>query len=316
MHSVTLFFVLSAIEMKNRNRRKGRPPKFVQDPNGRPIVGLSYNKANSCYYATYSKPRVYFGTNLADALFKFRQWENKQAIEEPYMEISLPYPPGSEGSKIVRWSECCGDPHVIAAAHAGESALIPENIFLEMARNFILKDTINAARKLGIPELARMEDLPPLEPPLSLDALLEFYINRRKPSKEEVKKMKSSWKEFCRIIQVQTVREISSNTIHNYRDVIWEEYEKQGWANSWLRARFNRVKTLFNYSFKHGRTNKKELKTVLDFCRCLSVPSSVEEDAKPIEREHVHQLLDHCDIKWRDITLYWFSVNWTISLYG
>ena len=152
LHSVTLFFVLSAIEMKNRNRRKGRPPKFVQDPNGRPIVGLSYNKANSCYYATYSKPRVYFGTNLADALFKFRQWENKQAIEEPYMEISLPYPPGSEGSKIVRWSECCGDPHVIAAAHAGESALIPENIFLEMARNFILKDTINATRKLGIPE--------------------------------------------------------------------------------------------------------------------------------------------------------------------
>lgn len=190
----------------NGNRRTGRPPKFVLDPNGRPIVGLSYHKTTGCHYATYSKPRVYFSTGLADALFKFRQWQNQQAIEEPHMELSLPAPPNSEGAKVVTWSECCGDPPVIAAAYAGESALIPENVFLEMARNFILKDTINAAGKLGIPEIARMQDLPPLEPPLSLE-VLQYYINRRKPSKEEVKKMKASWKEFRSIIQVNTVRE-------------------------------------------------------------------------------------------------------------
>ncbi len=289
--------------MKTSSRKAGRPPKFISDPNGRPIVGLSYHKTTGCYYATYSKPRVYFSMDLADALFKFRQWENQQAIEEPYMQITLPNPPGAEGSKIVRWSECCGDPPVIAAAYAGESALIPENVFLEMARNFILKDTINAARKLGIPEIARMTDLPPLEAPLSLDEVLQYYISRRKPSKEEVKKMKASWKEFRSIIQVDTVREVSSDTIHDYRDVIWAEYEKNSWANSWLKARFSRVKTLFNYYLKHGRSNKKDLKTVLDFCQCLSVPSSVEDDARPIEREHVHQLLDYCDIKWRAITL-------------
>ena len=209
-HSVMLIFVSTKVMKSKGNRRTGRPPKFVMDPNGRPIVGLSYNKANSCFYATYSKPRVYFSTGLADALFKFRQWENQQAIEEPYMQIDLPCPPGSEGSKIVRWSECCGDPPVIAVAYAGESALIPENVFLEMARNFILKDTINAARKLGIPEIARMTDLPPLEPPLSLEKILQYYINRRKPSSEEVKKMKASWKEFRSIIQVNTVREITA----------------------------------------------------------------------------------------------------------
>ena len=41
-----------------KNRRKGRPPKFVLNPNGRPIVGLSYSKSNKSYYATYSKPRL------------------------------------------------------------------------------------------------------------------------------------------------------------------------------------------------------------------------------------------------------------------
>ena len=127
--------------MKTRNRKKGRPPKFVLDPNDRPIVGLSHNKTNNSCYAAYSNPRVWFGYDLAEALFKFCKWQNQQAIEEPYMEVSLPAPPDSEGTKVVTWSELCGDPPIIAAAYAGESALIPENVFLEMARNFILKDT-------------------------------------------------------------------------------------------------------------------------------------------------------------------------------
>ena len=80
--------------MKTRNCRKGRPPKFVSDPNGRPIVGLSHNKTNNSYYATYSNPRVWFGSDLAEALFKFRKYENDQMQEEPVVQIHLPYLPG------------------------------------------------------------------------------------------------------------------------------------------------------------------------------------------------------------------------------
>ena len=68
--------LLRVMTMNARNRKKGRPPKFVLDPNGRPIVGLSYHKPTGSYYATYSDPRVYFGTDLAEALFKFRKYEN------------------------------------------------------------------------------------------------------------------------------------------------------------------------------------------------------------------------------------------------
>lgn len=117
------------------------------------------------------------------------------------------------------------------------------------------RHTINAARKLGIPELARMTDLPPLEPPLSLDKVLQYYIKRRKPSPEEVKKMKAAWKGFRSIIPVNTVREISSDMIHDYKDTIRDEFERDGWKASRLKARFSRVKTLFKYSFENGRTN-------------------------------------------------------------
>ena len=289
--------------MKTRNRRKGRPPKFVLDPNGRPIVGLSYNKANKSYYATYSNPRVWFGSDLAEALFKFRKYENDHMLEEPVVQIHLPYLPGPNKNGIVEWSDVCKDIPLIGASYPGETAAIPENLFLEAAREIILRDPIDAARKLGIPELARLTDLPPLDPPLSLESILQFYLDHRKPSGEESKKMKSAWTEFCGIVKMHTVREISSDMIHDYHDIIWAEHEKGGWKNSWLKARCSRVKTLLKYSFENGRTNKRELKTVLDFCKCLKVPTTVEEDAKPIDRGQVHQLLSHCDTKWRAIIL-------------
>jgi hypothetical protein len=110
-----------------------------------PIVGLSYNKATGSYYATYSNPRVWFGSDFGKALFNFRRYENQQATEQPYIEVDLPFAPCDQ-PQVVKWSELCGDPPIIPAAYAGESALLPESMFPETARNFILKDPINAAK--------------------------------------------------------------------------------------------------------------------------------------------------------------------------
>ncbi|MHC4151880.1 MAG: hypothetical protein ACYSSP_07225, partial [Planctomycetota bacterium] len=282
--------------MKNGNRRRGRPPKFVLDPNDRPIVGLSYNKANHSYYATYSNPRMWFGSDFAEALFKFRQWQCQQEQKEPVVEIDLPFPPEPQKTGIVEWPEISNEPPIIADTYAGETAAIPAHLFYETARNIILANPIEAAKKLGIPELARLTDLPPLEPPLYLDAVLQFYLKPRESKKEECRKATSAWKEFCKMVPVKTVREITSDMIHDYHDAIYKEYDEKGWAPTWIKGRFSRVKTIFNYSRDKGRTNKDELVKVTELCRCLTAPTAVGEDARPIEREHVHQLLDHCSV--------------------
>ncbi len=86
--------------------RRGRPPKFVLDPNGRPIVGLSYSKSNRCYYATYSNPRVWFARDLAKALFEFGKYENSQRQEEPVVEIPIPdLPQPLKKTGIIEWSD-------------------------------------------------------------------------------------------------------------------------------------------------------------------------------------------------------------------
>ena len=71
---------------KKHNKGKGRPPKFVLDERGREVIGLSYNKANNTYYATFSDPRVYFSTCLGTALEEFRKWEKMHHMPPEYQE--------------------------------------------------------------------------------------------------------------------------------------------------------------------------------------------------------------------------------------
>ena len=169
--------------------RRGRPPKFVLDPNGRPIVGLSYSKSNRCYYATYSNPRVWFARDLAEALFKFRQYENQQQQEEPVVEIPIPdLPQPLKKTGIIEWSDIPDEPPIVPEAYAGETAIVPENLFFQKARNIILTGPIEAARKPGIPELSRLTDLPPLEPPRLLEGHSRIPKShlRKRPSRRQL----------------------------------------------------------------------------------------------------------------------------------
>jgi hypothetical protein len=175
--------------------KRGRPPKFVHDETGKPIVGFSFDKSNNSYYATYSKPRQYFGTDLARAMFEFYRYLDKEQADKPVIEIDLPYGPIKKAWGFVDLNEPI-DPPVVKAAYAGEAVIIPEHLFLKRARDFILKDPIEAARKLGIPEIAIMRNLPKLEPPLPLKGICEYYIENRVPSKDEAKKCRAVWEEL------------------------------------------------------------------------------------------------------------------------
>lgn len=284
--------------------KRGRPPKFVKDPNGHPIVGLSYNK-DIGYYATYSKPRKSFGTDLSSALFKYRQYRNEQNNENHAVEIRIPDSKDfiNKTGEYIDWKNFPDDPPVIPVAYEGETAYIPEILFIQKARELILTDPITSAKKLGIPELARLDDLPRLEKPLSLQQILEFYLETRNPCKEEQKKVKSIWKGFCKSVKVRTVREITCDMIHDYKDKLCKICKSKGYKTSWLRRKFTRVKTVLNCSKKYGRTNKRELVRVLQWCECLSAPNTIDVSAKPIEREDVNKLLNVADVKWRAVIL-------------
>lgn len=281
----------------------GRKAKFVKGPDGKEIYGLSYSAAVRCHYATFSKPRKYFKKDLAGSLFEFFKWQGKGESRRTVMFIPADFE-GTEPPKggFVDWKSC-PDP-VVQETYPGENLCIPETLFLEKARNLILTDAIVAAKKLGIPELAHLPDLPKPEKPLTLRQVGQFYYEHRNPSHDELRKCQTTWRGFCKVVRVKEVRELKVEHIQEYKDVMIARQKKHRYSKYWLRGKFNRVKTLFNHSFEQGTRNLEALKRVIDLCKRLkAVSGSDNSEPKPISREHFHRLLDQADIKWRAMLL-------------
>ena len=283
--------------------KKGRPAKFVFDETGKPIVGLSIDKKNGSYYATYSKPRQHFGSDYARAVFEYYRFSNQQKAQQPHVEIDIPYTANKNTGGFVKWAEVELDP-VVPAAYEGDIALIPEVLFLKYTRQLILSDSIQAARKLGIPELARLRDLPKLEPPLPLTAVGDFYIKHRQPSVEETRKCKNAWKEFCKHIEPAIyIGDISRTDIIRYYNALWSSYKEKNYSGTWITSKFQRVKTILRYYTQRGSSNFEDIKRVLDFCSCLKGVRKQVQGARPMSREDFHKLLNVADKKWRAILL-------------
>ncbi len=74
------------------SRTHGGPePKYVKGRDGYPIVGLSRHKPSGRYYATHSKSRKYFGTDLDLAVLRFRRWQGQQYGERPAKDAGIDF---------------------------------------------------------------------------------------------------------------------------------------------------------------------------------------------------------------------------------
>ncbi|HON67061.1 MAG TPA: hypothetical protein PLS23_11250 [Phycisphaerae bacterium] len=151
-------------------KAKGRPPKFVNGRDGRPIPGLSRNKSTGTYYATYAEPRVYFGTDFDSALVKFRRWEMRQSGNM----ITLPVP-------SIPVFDTTGDgvavedfPLVTDADKGFQGLPIPEDAFWAAVTRAITEDVHYAAEKTGLP-LDRLHKFQAPGPSLPLETIGTWF---------------------------------------------------------------------------------------------------------------------------------------------
>ena len=61
---------------------RGRPAKYAHDHTGKPVVGLSFDKANNSYFNTHWKTeninRQNFGNDKSEAIARFRIWQSEK----------------------------------------------------------------------------------------------------------------------------------------------------------------------------------------------------------------------------------------------
>ncbi len=249
---------------KKPNQTSGEPPRLkvprpgakpilvVTDDEGQPVVDLphylSWHKATGTFYVGGSEPRAYLKTrDRSLAIMRYRGWVS------------------SHKGKRVRFHHKAGDTTDRRLTDARRKKLgmppfdyeaptstsLPDHVFWKQVRSAILDDPKLAAKETGIKELGYLTDLRPPQPSAKLSKILDAYLNkRRKPSEDEIKKVKRYWKFFVSAISpAKTIQDIDETALSRWEDKAYAKYNNDGSPKT-LAHRFEYVQRLFNYAIK------------------------------------------------------------------
>ena len=161
---------------------------------------------------------------------------------------------------------------------------IDEDLFWSRVRDELLKDHRRFAQKVGVPEIAYLHDIVPPTPSVSLQSLIDLYLEKGKPSHEGwTRKVKLIWRQFCEVIggSHKVVRDVTDEDVMRYRDGVMSLFEAGKVSRTYVSHRFGQVKTIFRFALKRG-VDQEQIKHMLTVCAVLTPPS--KRDAKQIAK--------------------------------
>jgi len=293
-----------------QKRGKGRPPKYVQDNQGRPIVGLSYDKANNRYFNTHWKSegvsKETFGSDYHEAIFSFRRWEadrngenaimiDAEHIQEGYREEHEEFHPSKDWIASLPQEvqdEWKGKKHVLVSEV--ETAGIPESLFWQHARELILSDIVEARKRLNLPIVLDG----PIEGSVSitLDEIGKIYFERRRKPISDIYRKDGLrfWGEFKRVTNVKKVGELSATLIDGYENWVYASAKTRHWSPATINNRLGFVKAVFNEAFRRVRniSDKQHIKNVREFCNSFTYTDKPVVNPQPISKTDYLTMLD------------------------
>ena len=165
--------------MAEARRKKGRPPKFVR-LNEREIHGLSLHSSSGRYYATFSKPRVYFCGEPKLAVKDFLLWQARNGDKRISVGHTIDDPDDPKVEREIDQSLSRGEDAVIDITEEGSlffGSKVAADDFWEKVRELLLEDPMLAAEMTGIERLAYLQHMEPPLPSRSLKEIGNLYLN-------------------------------------------------------------------------------------------------------------------------------------------
>jgi len=276
-------------------RKRGRPPDYVHDRTGRPIVGLSYHKSTGQYYTTHVRPPKYFGTDYDVAVMRFRRWQDRH--EKKYIGVPQALPTSRAVSMAMADAAI---EEVVGEDIIHWPTYVPTDAFYAKVRRLILENPVRFAEQVGIPQVANLQDLGLPERSLTLEEVGAAYFNRkRRLSEHWRRKQKLFWNEFSRQLGAKkTLREVTRDDIARYHDAIWSEFESKRRSPTFLNHRIAAVRTILRHALREGRDNT-QIRRVIDLTQLLETAEKNGTDPSPISRGDLAAILNVASPKWR-----------------
>ncbi len=283
--------------------QKGTKPLLVvTDDDGQPVLDLphylAWHKATGTFYVGGSKPRVYLKTrDQTEALWHYREWLSSQ--KDASVEYEKSWRPTGKAKKILEQLTRKKRDVVVVTND------FPEKEAWKFVREQILQSPTIAAKNLGIPEIARLSSLPKPQPTVRLSKILDAYLSKRKkPSEDELKKVKGYWNAFVSAVApAKTVRDIDAEALTRWEDKAYAKYNNDGSPKT-LAHRFEYVQRLFNYAIKKQIDTEECKRVVAEIVSAKTeLPDLRNLNPNPISVDSFHALLDSADERWKAILL-------------
>jgi integrase len=285
---------------------RGKPLLVVNDSSHRPIQSddpsdaLGWDAGTERYYRIRSDPREYLGRDLQKAITRFREFAAGASDKTAWGRMNRPQNPRH---KIAGWAEPINaDAGVLNPIIAVEYDFTDPEL-LAQVRAWILRDPRESARRLNIPELARLSSLPDPGPSAPISSLYDAYKSKRKrPTEKELVATKRYWDYFIEnVAPAKLVRDVSPERVKTWADAAYAPYHDGGSAKM-VRHRIEYVRRILRYAATQG-IDRFECERVLSEIRKVELPNCSAPDPRPISREDFEALLEVADERWKAMLL-------------
>ncbi len=282
--------------------KRGRKPDYA-DYNGEPVEGLYKQKykdgrVKNYYYYDSNKKRISCSSDIVLAVQKYSAYCEKQNI---HLDISNPLSVKVIIDNKIANADDYADGIIQTLEHLTNKtvsitgAKIDDDVFWQTAEKRIKANLPYAARRLGIPQLAHIDDITPIPKSITLDACLELFLKAKKQkTKRYIIEVKRYFNEFKTIVSKNFAREISYNDISKYNNSIHGKADKLGNPAATVSNKFGVVNAVIRYA-KRKTEYKKDLINLLGYLEQLEFLTKEERAFAPITPDEYKLLLSKCD---------------------
>lgn len=275
--------------------------QFVLNPDTQePVAGLRKHKPSKRYYRIEDdgKGRLYYPKNglknsayLRRAIFEHECWQNGQNPDETET-IVISKPAYDQFGTEVQTTATLEHGKLINIAQVHPDDLA--DYFREQLSN--PETRIDFANRVRMPELLKLDKLRPSMDSMPLQSVGELYFGKKKMATQTLRNARTYWSEFCTIVGVDKVSEITGQHIEIYHD----DMQRAATSPSYLRNRFGVVGAAFRFALKRQK-DVDNISQVLVYIKMFETPAQTKADPKPITPTHFHNLLKVADLKWQCI---------------
>ena len=278
--------------MNSIARKRGRPRKPFIAADGSSVNGL--RRRGNGRWVIIDTAETFREPDERLAIARFKRWEASKN-GTPY--VALPVADGVPLDLDVGTRATAGVTGSPIGPYCEDWPTAPhwvdEPSLWTYVREQIISRPAWVAQQVGIEQIAYLDQIKRAEPAPTLEDVGRLFFTKSLSANWRAK-CKAAWEEFKQAVAAQTLRDLTQEHVLQYGELVQESSREAARAPTYVRQRFQAVKSIVNYPPDRGRW-AEDCKRVFAFMSVLQPPAQSAADPRPITRPDFRTLLGKAD---------------------